>query len=89
MGGGPPDNVSSPVPGSSGGPPSVGGMLLLFALFAALGGPLVFVIWEAINQVLTGDLRAVRLEWFVPALIAFGVLLYVLGRLLRRWSAGT
>ena len=75
--------------GSSGSSPSVGGMLLLFALVAVIGGPLVFVIWEAINQVLTGDLRAVRLEWFVPAAIAFGALLYVLGRLLRRWSAGT
>lgn len=74
--------------GSSGGSPSVSGMLLLFAAFAMLGGPLVFVIWETINQVLTGDPGAVRLEWFVPAVIAFGVLLYVLGRVLRRWSAG-
>lgn len=74
--------------GSSGGSPSVGGMLLLFALFAALGGPLVFVIWETINQVLTGNLGAVRLAWFVPAVIAFGVLLFVLARVLRRWSAG-
>jgi hypothetical protein len=42
-------------------------MLLLFALLAVLGGPLVFVIWETINQVLTGNLGAVRLEWFLPA----------------------
>jgi hypothetical protein len=63
-------------------------MLLLFALFAVLGGPLVFVIWETINQVLTGNLGAVRLAWFVPAVIAFGVLLVVLGRVLRKWSGG-
>jgi hypothetical protein len=37
-------------------------MLLLFAVFAILGGPLVFVIWETINQVLTGDFGAIRLE---------------------------
>jgi hypothetical protein len=64
-------------------------MLLLFALFAVLGGPLVFVIWETINQVLTGNLAAVRLEWFLPAAVAFGVLLFVLARVLRRWSTGT
>jgi hypothetical protein len=74
--------------GSSGASPRVGGMLLLFAVFAILGGPLVFVIWETINQVLTGDFGAIRLEWFLPAVIAFGVLLFVLGRVLRRWSAG-
>jgi hypothetical protein len=63
-------------------------MLLVFAVFAVLGGPLVFVIWETINHVLTGNLGAIRLAWFLPAAIAFGVLLYVLGRVLRRWSAG-
>jgi len=62
-------------------------MLLLFAVFAILGGPLVFVIWETINQALTGNFAAVRLGWFLPATVAFAVLLYVLGRVLRRWSA--
>jgi hypothetical protein len=62
-------------------------MLLLFAVFAILGGPLVFIIWETINHVLTGNLAAVQLGWFLPAGIAFGVLLYALGRVLRRWSA--
>ena len=74
--------------GSPGGSPGVGGMLLFFAVFAILGGPLVFLIWETINHVLTGNLGAVRLEWFLPAAVAFGVLLVVLGRVLRRWSAG-
>jgi len=74
--------------GSPGGSPSVGGMLLLFALVAVIGGPLVFVIWETINHVLSGNLGAVRLGWFVAAVTLFGVLLYVLGRVLRRWSAG-
>lgn len=72
--------------GSPGAPPGVGGMALFFASVAVLGGPLVFVIWEAINHVLTGNLGAVRLVWFVPAVILFGVLLYVLGRVARRWS---
>jgi hypothetical protein len=65
-----------------------GSALLLFAVFAILGGPLVFVIWETINHVLTGNFGAVRLEWFLPAVMAFGLLLYGLGRVLRRWSAG-
>lgn len=73
--------------GNAGGSPSVGGILLFFAVFAVIGGPLVFVIWETINHVLTGDFGAVRLGLFLPALVAFGVLLYVLGRVLRRWSA--
>lgn len=75
-------------PSGSGASPSVAGVLLFFAVFAALGGPLVFVLWETINHVLTGNFAAVRLAWFLPALVAFGALLYVLGRVLRRWSAG-
>lgn len=74
------------MPDKSGNPPGAGGMLLLFAVFAALGGPLVFVIWETVNHVLTGSLERVRAGVFVPAVIAFGILLYALGRLLRRWS---
>lgn len=73
--------------GNAGGSPSVGGIVLFFAAFAVIGGPLVFVIWETINYVLAGDFGAVRLGLFLPALVAFAALLYALGRVLRRWSA--
>jgi hypothetical protein len=66
---------------------SPGGAILFAAigLFVLLGLPLVYVIWETINEVLTGNLAAVRLELFVPAVVAFGVVLFVFVRVLRRW----
>ena len=74
--------------GSTDGSPSLGAILATFAVFVGLGFPLVYVIWETINQALTGNMGAVRLELFLPALVLLGILLIGLGRVLRRWSAG-
>ena len=75
--------------GRSAGPPGAGGMALFFAVFAGLGFPLVYEIWETINELLTGNVGAVRWGWFVSAILGLGVLLAVLARVLRRWSAET
>jgi hypothetical protein len=69
--------------------PSAGVLLAVIAAFVIVGFPLVYVIWETINQVLTGNLGAVRPALFFPALVVFAVLLVVLARVLRRWSADT
>jgi hypothetical protein len=65
--------------------PGTAGLIAALGLFVLLGLPLVYVIWETINQVLTGNLAAVRLELFVPAVVAFGVVLFAFMRVLRRW----
>jgi hypothetical protein len=70
--------------GDAGDAPSVGKVIAVMAGFAALGFPLVFEIWETVNDVLTGHSDAVKLQWFIPALIAFPILLVVLGRVVRR-----
>lgn len=70
---------------------SPGGAILFAAigLFVLLGLPLVYVIWETINEVLTGNLAAVRLQLFLPAVVALAVVLVVLMRVLRRWFGDT
>jgi len=73
--------------GSTDGSPGVGAILATFVAFVGVGAPLVYMIWETINQALTGNLGAVRPGLFVGALVGFGVLLTVLARVLRRWSA--
>jgi hypothetical protein len=72
-------------PNGPGETPSVTKVIAVIVGFAALGFPLVFEIWETVNDVLTGNFAAVRLQWFVPAVIAFPILLVVLGRVVRRW----
>jgi len=55
-------------------------------VFVLIGVPLVYVVWEAVNQALTGDLGAVRLKVVFPAAAGLVVVFYVLTRVLRRWS---
>lgn len=66
----------------------MGTIILVIGVFAAIGAPLVFVIWETINRVLTGNLAAVRVRHVVPAVIGLVGVLYGMARVLRRWSAG-
>jgi ABC-type Mn2+/Zn2+ transport system permease subunit len=67
-------------------PPGVGPLIALIAGFAALGIPLVFVIWETINHLLTGDLAAVRWLDVAPAAVGLVGVLYAMARVLRRWA---
>lgn len=55
-------------------------LVLGMALFVLLGAPLVWVVWEAVNSLLTGHFGEVR---WLPALAALVLLLALLGLLGR------
>lgn len=67
-----------------GAEPRLGPLIAVMALFAALGSPLVFFVWEAINHVLAGDVAGARLGRGAVAAVALAVVLAVLVRVLRR-----
>jgi hypothetical protein len=62
-------------------------IILVIGLFVVIGAPLVFLIWEAINQALTGHWDAVRVAYVAPAVVVLVAALYGMARVLRRWSA--
>jgi uncharacterized membrane protein len=70
----------------SGAPPGGGILFVAIGVFVLVGAPIVYVVWEAVNQALTGNLDAVRLEVVFPATAGLVVLIYMLMRVLRRWS---
>lgn len=62
-------------------------LVAYMAAFVALGAPLVWVVWEAVNSLLTGHPGDIRWPWTLPALaLLIGVLL-VLGRSAARLAS--
>lgn len=61
-------------------------LFIAIGTFVLVGVPLVYVIWEAVNQVLTGNLGAVRPGLVLPAAAGLAVVLFLFTRVLRRWS---
>jgi hypothetical protein len=64
-------------------------LFIAIGTFVLVGVPLVYVIWDAVNQVLAGNLRAVRPGLVFPAAAGLAVVLFVFTRVLRRWSDRT
>lgn len=50
-------------------------LILRMALFVLLGAPLVWVVWEAVNSLLTGHVGDVR---WLPTIAALGLLIGLL-----------
>lgn len=69
-----------------GSSPGSTALFIAIGTFVLVGVPLVYVIWEAVNQVLTGNLRAVRPGLVLPAAAGLAVVLSLFMRVLRRWS---
>ncbi len=69
-----------------GSAPAGGVVFAAIGVFVLIGVPLVYVVWEAVNHVLTGNIGAVRPGLVLAALIGLAVVLYMLTRALRRWS---
>lgn len=63
------------------------GLILRMALFVLVGAPLVWVVWEAVNSILSGHPGDVRWTWTLPALALLIVLLLVLARAASRIDA--
>lgn len=74
--------------GPTGSPPGTGKLALGMALLVLAGGPLVFVLWEAVNALLAGRPERIRPDATLAALAAFAVYLAVLARIVTRWTGG-
>lgn len=55
-------------------------LILRMALFVLLGAPLVWVVWEAVNSLLSGHPGDVRWVLTIPAALLLAALLAWLGR---------
>lgn len=68
-------------------PPGVGGLLAGMGVFVIVGFPMVFFIWQFINEILSG--RFIPLDAALAAvfLILFIGFLRVLAKRVRRWDA--
>lgn len=55
-------------------------LMLRMALFVLLGAPLVWVVWEAVNSLLTGRVGDVRWLPTIAALVLLIGLLVLVGR---------
>jgi hypothetical protein len=62
--------------------PRVGRIVAFLGVFLVIGVPIVAVLWEAVNEMVAGDLG--RVGTALPALIVFVVFLAVFARQLRR-----
>lgn len=71
--------------GGSGGPEALS-MVLAMLLLVIVGGPLVYFLWGAVNNILLGEFGRVRLVVVLPASIAFIVVVLYVARLVRRWE---
>jgi hypothetical protein len=61
-------------------------LMIAMAAFVVIGTPLVYFLWTALNDVLTGRFDGRHLAFAAPALILFVVLLRYLARAVRRWE---
>lgn len=64
-------------------------LMLRMALFVVLGAPLVWVVWEAVNALLTGHLGEVRWLPTLAALVLLIGLLVLVGRSASRLGGPT
>ena len=67
--------------------PGMGRLLGIIALYAALGAPLLALVWEALNQLLGGRVNAPLLLAALPALTVLILLLRLLARTVSRVAA--
>ncbi len=69
-----------------GSSPGGGALFAAIGVFVLIGVPLVYVVWEALNHLLTGNVGAVRPGPVLTAVIGLVVVLHVLTSVQRRWS---
>jgi hypothetical protein len=72
-----------------GRPSSTGHLIGAIAILVIIGFPMVYVLWDAVNLLLAGDLAAIRYAIVVPVLALFVALLVVVAKLVRSWEQGT
>lgn len=66
--------------------PGVTGLVVKMVLLVVVGGPMVYVLWEALNHLLSGDADAVRWSIVFPVLVVFSGFVIWLARAVSRWD---
>lgn len=72
----------------SGRPTSTVPLIIGIGVLVAVGLPLVYVLWTAVNLLLAGRPGEIRFPLVLPVLLAFIALLYGVSRLIIRWERG-
>lgn len=65
---------------------STGKLIGMMALFVLLGFPMVWYLWETLNEVLAGEIHGTRLLVAVPVFLVFLGLLTLVARSVQRWD---
>jgi hypothetical protein len=68
------------------GGPRFGVLLGVIAGFVVAGVPLVALAWHNVNHLLAGDVGEVRVLIALAATAGLGGVLFVLARLIERWT---
>ena len=68
------------------GAPRFGVLVAMIAGFVTVGVPLVALAWHNVNHLLAGDVGEVRILIAVAATAGLGGVLFVLARLIERWT---
>jgi hypothetical protein len=71
----------------SGGTPGAGRLAVGLAVYLVLAVPLFAYLWSTLNELLSGEIRPVRLVLAALALPAFIGVLYLMVRSIHRWEA--
>ena len=65
---------------------STGRLIAMMGLFVAVGFPMVWYLWEVLNQVLSGIFDGRRLLIALPVALAFAALLVLVSRSVQHWD---
>ena len=68
------------------GAPRFGVLVVMIAGFVTVGVPLVALAWHNVNHLLAGDVGEIRVLIAVAATAGLGALLFVLARVVERWT---
>ncbi len=68
-------------------PPGIGGLMAGMAVFVIVGIPMVFFIWQFINEILSGRFVPVDAGLAAVFLVLFVGFLRILASRVRRWDA--
>ena len=55
-------------------------------LLVIIGAPMVWYLWERVNELLSGEIHGQRLLVAVPVLLVFLGFLYFVSRTVNRWE---
>ena len=61
-------------------------LVVLMAIYVVVGFPLVWYLWETVNQLLNAEFVGSRLLLSIPVLLLLLGLLILLGRSVQRWD---